>query len=288
MSRVSMLFSTFLLSILFLQPIQAEQANTIILSDRYIKEMLASQGLNFDYLWSKIIDDNNEIDQNLLTELLKQVSSILSTQPTQFSGNVSSSDVAENVQTLLGKTIIKTDDDENNATHFNTVLNSNSVFIVYKPTNSPLSNFSKCIGSAICSYLTSKAIKNRLEKDAKITKDHLYLFIKITIDAENNRVVLETAPDISQKGFIKTYTDEDVAQWLTENLKNNDNSSSDQALIDSRHSLRPEKESTCYFLTRYLGFCLVTIGIVSVMIPDAWVEPINLENLSAILEQLGF
>ncbi len=288
MSRVSMLFSTFLLSILFLQPIQAEQANTIILSDRYIKEMLASQGLNFDSLWSKIINDDNVIDENSLAELSNQISSISFTHHGQFFASRPSSDIAENIQTLLGKTILKTDDDENNAICFNTALKFNSLHILYDPA-SPVSCFFQHIGSAICSYLTSKAIENRLRQNAKTTKDHLYLFIKITIDAEKKSVVLETAPKISQEGFVKTYTDEDIAQWFTENWKNNDNSSAGQSLIDSsHHSLRPEKESTCYFLTRYLGLSLVTIGIISLMIPDAWVAPINAENLSAISEYFDF
>lgn len=296
MRLFSLLFSSFLLSILFLQPIQAEQF-TVVLSDRTIKHILALHGLHFDHAWKQIIDDHNKIDENKLTALSQQITDIfnkITIQPILTNILFDEQSLRTFIQNITHQNEQQINEEQfdghsDNISLFNNQLINNCVLIFVEKAQlleNQLSNFFIAVGKAICTYLQNHAVKRRLQSNATAAKDHLHLFIRVTLDTDQNKVHLATAQITSQEGFIKTYTDEEVREWLAHHLDDPEDSSQDQALIDSC-SLRPEKESTCHFLTRYLGFSLVTIGVISLLIPDALVAPLNLENLSAISEYFG-
>ncbi len=266
MSVVRTFFSSCLVLItLSFATIHAEQFE-FTLHDYHIKKDLAQLGLNLDQEWKSIFDADGNLQEDKRLELSQKITRIGDTiyiePPTSQIPST-----AQNFSTIFNRLNYENisyiyDDNKSNGTNFDTLLKNKHIQKVInfdiKDSVDVKALFQEII-AAISTYVSQEAITARLNANKENTRESLHIYIKITFDTDDNTFIFQTVPNAAQDCFVRTYSDEDLANWREESGEQKD--SEMIPLINSSALHTHKTRSCCSRITRFIGMSALVFGL---------------------------
>lgn len=257
--------------------IHAEQFE-FTLHDCHIKKDLARLGLNLDQEWRSIFDADGNFQEDKHSELLEKINTII-TDVTIEPPSFQIPSTAQNFSTIFKRLNYENisyiyENDKSNKENFNTLLKKNHIQKVinfYIKDSVDVKKLYQEIIAAISTYINQEAITARLNANKEKTRESLHIYIKITFDTDDKTFIFETVPNAAQDGFVKTYSDEDIANLLEESSEQSDedlanwfeesDDQKDSGMICSSDLHTHKTRSCCSRITKFIGMSAIVFGL---------------------------
>lgn len=282
--------------------VQAEKFE-FTLHDHHIKKDLATSGINLDEAWKTLFDDEGNIQENKRSELsdkIKEIGQTVYIHPSTTQIPLNAQDFSVIFNNLVYKDVdYNSCDNQSNKEYFEKILAVKHKEIVKNfgiNTVDKVGLFQNII-EAICTYIDKKAIAARLNASKENTINGVHIYIKVIFDTDHKTTTFQTAPYAAQDGFVKTYSDGDVATWLDEedtfeepNEEEDNNQQDSKVSPNHQYSRISRRRSSCGRFAKLATLSLIalSLGVLTHSYINAtFQDMIDTETLNAYAEELG-